>query len=536
MTDMSNDTPLPRRKVVVAEAIAEAGITTLKAKYDVVDLVGADRSKVLASLADAAALIVRSATQVDREMIEAAPSLEVVGRAGIGVDNIDIDAATKHGVLVVNAPNANTISAAEHTMALLLAQARCVVEADRSLREGRWDRNRFQGMELHGKTLGVLGLGKIGTLVAQRASAFGMHIVAFDPYIAPERARRLGVELMSLAQVFATADVLTIHLPRTPDTENIINAEAIAAMKDGVRIINVARGGIVNEADLAAALLSGKVGGAAVDVFDTEPATDSPLFGIPQVTVTPHLGASTKEAQDKAGVAVAHAVAEALAGELVLSAINLDLGPSVSAEVKPFIALAEQLGRIFVVHAKGLPGELIVTAKGHLAHEPVRPLALSALKGALAGSSAETVSYVNAPLLAEAKGITVVEEAQPEVEDYQSVISLTGVVDGRQRTVSGTFMSRKGAVLVGIDGFAVEVPLTHHMLLVRNDDSPGCIGRVGTYLGDRGHNIADMVVGRALNGTGAMMGIALEAVLDAASIDDIKDLDGIVAVRYIDLP
>ncbi len=533
---MSSDTPKQRHRVVVAEAIAEAGISALNAECDVIDLVGADRSAVLASLSDAAGLIVRSATQVDREMIEAAPSLEVIGRAGIGVDNIDLDAATERGVLVVNAPNANTISAAEHTMALLLAQARRVAEADRSLREGRWDRKQFQGMELHGKTLGILGLGKIGTLVAQRASSFGMHIIAYDPYISDERARRLGVELMPLVDVFATADVLTVHLPRTADTENIINAESIAAMKDGVRIINVARGGIVNEADLAEALLSGKCGGAAIDVFDTEPTTDSPLFGIPQVTVTPHLGASTKEAQDKAGIAVAHAVADALSGQLVLSAVNLDIGPTVSPEVKPFLALAEQLGRIFVVHAKGLPNELVVTAKGHLAHEPVRPLALSALKGALAGATDEAVSYVNAPLIAAAKGVTVVEEAQPEVEDYQSVIRLSGVVGGRHRTIAGTFMSRKGAVLVGVDNFAVEVPLTHHMLLVRNDDSPGCIGRVGTYLGDRGHNIADMVVGRASNGGGAMMGIALEAVLDAECVERIRSLDGIAAVRYIELP
>lgn len=533
---MLDDAPQPRRKVIVAESIAQPGIDALAENSEVLDLVGADRSTLLAALADASALIVRSATKVDRELIEAAPMLEVVGRAGIGVDNIDLEAATKHGVLVVNAPNANTISAAEHTMALILAQARRVAEADRSLREGRWDRKLFEGMELHGKTLGVLGLGKIGTLVAQRASAFGMRIIAYDPFIAPDRARRLGVELMPLADVLTTADVITVHLPRTADTENIIDAKAIATMKDGVRIINVARGGIVNEADLAEALLSGKVGGAAVDVFATEPATDSPLFGIAQVTVTPHLGASTKEAQDKAGIAVAQAVAEALAGELVLSAVNLDLGPTVSAEVKPFIGLAEQLGRIFVVHAKGLPNELVVTAKGALADQPVRPLALSALKGVLAGSSAETVSYVNAPLLAEAKGLTVVEEAQPDLDDYQSVISLTGVVGGRERTVAGTFMSRKGAVLIGIDGFAIEVPLTHHMLLVRNDDSPGCIGRVGTLLGQKGHNIADMVVGRSPNGGGAMMGIALEAVLDAESIDEIKALDGIAAVRYIDLP
>lgn len=534
MTNESANTK-PRPIVVVAEAIANAGIEALADKCEVRDLVGADRSEVVAALKDANALIVRSATDVDRAMIEAAPLLEVVGRAGIGVDNIDLEAATEHGVMVVNAPNANTISAAEHTMALILAQARRVAEADASLREGRWDRKKFEGVELHGKTLGVLGLGKIGTLVAQRASSFGMSLIAYDPYVSADRARRLGVDLLPLADVLAAADVITIHLPRNSETENLINADSIATMKDGVRIINVARGGILNEADLADAVVSGKVGGAAVDVFDSEPKTDSPLFKLPQVTVTPHLGASTREAQDKAGVAVAQSVAEALSGQLVLSAVNLDLGATVSADVKPYIGLAEQLGRIFGVQAKGLPSELVVTAKGRLASEPVRPLALSALKGALAGSTEEPVSYVNAPLIAASKGVRLIEEAQGETSDYQSVIRLTGTVHGVERTIAGTVMSRKGPVLIGVDGYAIEVPITKYMLLVRNDDSPGCIGRVGTYLGENGCNIADMVVGRSPSGVGAMMGISVDNPLTQDHVAAIADLDGISAVRYIEL-
>ena len=524
-----------RPLVIVAESIAQTGIDALEKGCDVLDLVGADRADLLVAMSDASALIVRSATRVDRELVEAGPNLKVIGRAGIGVDNIDVPAATEHGVLVVNAPNANTISAAEHTMALVLAQARRIPEADRSLREGRWDRAEFQGMELHGKTLGVLGLGKIGTLVAQRASAFGMTIVAYDPYVAPDRARRLGVELMSLEGVYARADVITVHLPRNTETENLIDSEAIAAMRDGVRIINVARGGIVNEADLAAAVVSGKVGGAAVDVFVTEPATESPLFDVPRITVTPHLGASTREAQDKAGIAVAEAVADAIAGNLVVTAVNLDLGATVSPEIKPFIGLAEQLGKIFAVQAKGLPRELVVTSKGQLAREPVRPIALSALKGALDGSSDEAVSYVNAPLIAAARGVTVHEESQTDVDDYQSVIRITGVVDGHSRTVAGTYMARKGPVLVGVDGYDIEVPLTDNMLLVRNDDTPGCIGRVGTYLGDQGYNITDMVVGRTSEGTGAMMGIALDQRFDDQHMDALRALDGIAAARYIDL-
>ncbi|MEE8456528.1 MAG: phosphoglycerate dehydrogenase, partial [Acidimicrobiia bacterium] len=368
---------MSRQRVVIAEAIADTGIECLASSYEVVDAVQMSRDELMGLMGDASALIVRSATRVDRELIEAAPGLKVVGRAGSGVDNIDLEAATEHGVMVVNAPNANTISAAEHTMALLLAQARRVPEADRSLREGRWDRKKFSGVELHGKTLGVLGLGKIGTLVAQRASSFGMRIVAHDPYVSTERAKRLGVEMLTLDEVFAVADMLTIHLPRTPQTENLINAESIAKMKDGVRIVNVARGGIVSEADLAEAVRSGKVGGAAVDVFDTEPTTDSPLFDVPRITVTPHLGASTVEAQDKAGIAVAQAVSDALAGELVLSAVNLDLGPTVSPEARPFIKLAEQLGKIYAVFSKGLPDTLTVCTQGQLADEPVRPIALA---------------------------------------------------------------------------------------------------------------------------------------------------------------
>lgn len=526
---------MSRPKVIIAEAIAQQGIDALSQAADVVDLVGAGRDEVLAAMPSASAIIVRSATKVDREMIEAAPSLTVIGRAGIGTDNIDLDAATERGVMVVNAPNANTISAAEHTMALILAQARRVAEADRSLREGRWDRSRFQGIELHGKTLGVLGLGKIGTLVAQRASAFGMSIVAYDPYVSADRARRLGVTMLPLDEVLAVADIITVHLPRTPKTENLIDAGAIARMKDDVRIVNVARGGIVSEVDLAEAVRSGKVGGAAVDVFETEPTTDSPLFDIPEITVTPHLGASTKEAQGKAGIAVAEAVADALNGELVLSAVNLDLGPAVSPQVKPFITLAEQLGKIFTALARGLPSELVVHVRGELAEEPVKPIALSALKGALAASSEIPVSYVNAPLLAEARGVSVIEESQLDVEDYQSVVRISGVVAGRDRTVAGTYMARKGAVLVGLEGYQIEVPLTDHMLLIRNEDIPGCIGRVGTYLGDIGNNIADMVVGRSPEGTAAMMGIACDSGVTPDQLAGLLELEGIAAARYVDL-
>lgn len=522
-------------KVVVAEAIADAGVAALDAFCEVDVAVGADRAELLLRVGGATGLIVRSATIVDAEMIAAAPELQVIGRAGIGVDNIDVAAATAQGVLVVNAPNANTISAAEHTMALLLAQARRLPEADASLRAGRWERSALGGVELHGKTLGVLGMGKIGTLVAQRASAFGMRILAFDPYVGADRARRLGVALADLNTVFAEADFITIHLPRTRETENLIDEAALARMKPGVRIINVARGGIVVEAALAAAVERGHVAGAGIDVFAEEPTTQSPLFGLAEVVVTPHLGASTQEAQDKAGVAVAEAVVEALQGDLVLSAVNLDLGPSVSGDVRPFLPLAEQLGMVFVGFAKGLPAELTVCAQGRLAGEPVRPVALAALKGALGMTQDEAVSYVNAPIIAAERGLAIVEEAQHELSDWQSALRLTGQVDGRPRAVSGTIMAKKGPVLTEVDGYEIEVPLTEHMLLLRNADVPGVIGRVGTYLGSRAVNIADMVVGRSPDGEAAMMGLSLDQPMDDEAVSGLLEVEGILAARYIDL-
>jgi D-3-phosphoglycerate dehydrogenase len=522
-----------RPKVVVAEAIADAGIEALAARCEVDVAVGVDRAELLERMHDATALIVRSATQVDAEMIAAAPHLEVIGRAGIGVDNIDLPAATGAGVLVVNAPHANTISAAEHTIALMLALARRVPEADATLRAGSWERKRLKGVELHGKTLGVAGLGKIGTLVAQRASAFGMRILAYDPYVSEERARRLGVELGSLDDVFAEADFLTIHLPRTRETEGLIGADAFAKMKPTARVINVARGGIVDEAALAAAIRQGAIAGAAVDVFAKEPATESPLFGLAEVVVTPHLGASTQEAQDKAGISVAESVAAALSGELVLSAVNIDLGPQVSEDIKPFLPLAEALGKIYVAFSKGLPGELTVCAMGRLAEFPVRPLALGVLKGALLAVSDENVSYVNAPLLAESHGLAVREEAVAESADYQAVIRLRGEVGGVARSITGTFMERKGPVVVEIDGYEIELPITRHMLLIRNEDVPGVIGRVGTYLGDARINIADMAVGRHPDG-GAMMGLSIDGPISDQQVDGLLALDGVAAARYIE--
>ncbi len=520
--------------VVIAEPVSPAAFAALEAVATPVDASGDDRPTLLAKLAGAHGLVVRSATKVDAELLAAAPVLRVVGRAGVGVDNVDVDAATYAGVMVVNTPDANTISAAEHTMALLLAQARRIPAADASLRSGVWDRASFQGVELYGKTLGILGLGRIGTLVAQRAASFGMRVLAFDPFVGDDRAGRIGVRMCPLAQVLAEADFISVHLPRTRETEGMVDAAALALTKPGVRVVNVARGGIVDEQALADAIVSGHVGGAAVDVFAVEPTTESPLFGLEQVVVTPHLGASTVEAQDKAGLAVASAVAAALAGDLVTSAVNLDLGPTLSDEARPQVELAEQLGATFAQWARGLPAQLVVLAQGGAAAQSIRAVALGAMKGALQASSDELITYVNAPLVAERRGMEVVQESTPHRGDHRSLIRITGEVDGQVRTVAGSVAEDRGPVLVDVDGYVLEFPINPHMLLLVNSDTPGVIGRVGTAVGDAGVNIADMAVGRNLTGE-AMMGLSLDQDPGTALVEGLRRLEGVRAASSIHL-
>lgn len=506
---------MPPVRIVVAEPIAEAGLRVLGEQAEVDVATDESRDSLMRRLRDADALVVRSATLVDAEMIAAAPNLRVIGRAGIGVDNIDLEAATRAGVLVVNAPEANTISAAEHTMALLLAQARNIAQADAALRTGSWERKRFRGVELHDKTLGVIGLGRIGSLVAKRAGAFGMSLVGYDPYVLSSSAARIGVELVdTLEDLCAAADFITVHLPRTKETEGLIDARLLASMRDGVRIVNTSRGGIIDEQALADAVLSGKVAGAALDVYASEPLRESPLFDLPQVVLTPHLGASTQEAQDRAGTDVADAVIAALNGELVLSAVNVDLGPDVADEVRRFLTVAEHLGKVFVSLAGGLPGVLTIRAEGRLGSYPIRPLHLGVLKGALSGSSNAPVSYVNAPAMAADRGVRVEEESTEEARGHQSILRVSGTVAGRPVSVAGTV--GRGPLIAGILGFALELPLASHLIIIRNRDIPGMIGRVGTLLGEREINISDMVLGRSPDEPG----MALMALSVARSVTD----------------
>lgn len=521
-------------RVLVTEEIAETGLDVLRRAGHEVDVqLGLDAAGLVAAIPGAHALIIRSATQVTAEVLAAGTDLVVVGRAGIGLDNVDVTTATERGVMVVNAPVSNILSAAEQTMALLLAQARNIPQAHGALKNGKWERSKWEGVELHGKTLGVIGLGKIGALVAQRALAFGMRLVAYDPFISEDRARHMGVELMMLDKLLAQSDFITIHLPKNKDTVNLLNADSLRKCKPGVRIINVARGGLVNEADLAAAIASGHVQGAALDVFEKEPTTESPLFELPSVVVVPHLGASTVEAQDKAGVTIGEQVLLALAGDFVPYAVNVSAG-EVSNVVRPFMGLAEVLGRFIAGLLDGEPRDLEVTYRGELAGAGTKILTLCALKGLMSATGHHGVSFVNAPQLAKDHNLTYVENASVEATELVNLIT----VRAGGHAVSGTLLtlgSRVETRIVNVDGHAVEIPPASSMLVVRNDDRPGMIGVVGHALGEAGVSISSMAVGPDASTKTALMVLSTDQATPPAVIADLKSHDGIQDIHVISL-
>jgi D-3-phosphoglycerate dehydrogenase len=516
-------------RVLVTEKIAEAGLDSLRQAGHEVDVeLGLDPDGLLLKIPGYQALIIRSATKVTREVLTAGSDLQVVGRAGIGVDNIDLDAATERGVLVVNAPESNIISAAEHTMALLLAQARNVPQSNAAVLAGKWERSKWEGVELYGKTLGIIGLGRIGTLVAQRAKAFGMHLVAYDPYISPERAEQLGITLLGLEALMSQSDFVTIHLPKSPETMGLVSKELLAHAKEGLRIVNAARGGIIDEEALAEALKSGRLGGAALDVFKTEPPEGSPLLSIPSVVITPHLGASTREAQDKAGTQIAEQVEIALAGGLPQFSVNLTAG-SVSAGVAPFVRLSEQLGRFFASFHGGLPKHFEVAYEGAIAEEDTSLLTLSVLKGVFSVATDDPVSYVNAGRIAKERGLVVREVRVTNASgDYANLVRLTS----ETHEVAGTRAGTKGeGRIVIVDGHAVEVPPAAHMVVVENDDHPGMIGIVGTVLGKHGISITDMAVSPAPQGGPALMLLATDQEVPIGVLEELAKSTGILSVH-----
>ncbi|MGA2037235.1 MAG: phosphoglycerate dehydrogenase [Acidimicrobiales bacterium] len=519
-------------RVLVTEKLATSGLKLLSDAGHEVDVqLGLSPEALLGAVAGAQALIVRSATQVDASVLKAGPDLEVVGRAGIGLDNVDVETATRRGVMVVNAPQSNILSAAEHAMALLLAQARNIPQAHAALVSGKWERSKWQGVELHGKTLGVVGLGQIGALVAQRALAFGMHLCAYDPYVSVDRARQMGVELMPLEDLVAAADFLTIHLPKTPETAGLIGSELLERAKPGLRIVNAARGGILDEDALASAIRSGRVAGAALDVFSVEPCNDSPLFELDNVVVTPHLGASTVEAQDKAGLTIAEQVNLALAGDFVPFAVNV-AATEVPESVRPFLGLAEQLGRAFACLNDGLPDVLEVEYAGALASAGVgtQILTLAILKGLFAAGTEEPVSYVNAPHLAAERGLEVREVTTSTTRDFVNLVTLRSTHHSLAGTLAGL---RSVPRIMMVDDHAVEIPPAEHMLVVRNDDRPGMIGIVGSTLGDADVSISSMGVGPSESGNTALMVLSTDRPVPDAALEALAKADGIFDVHRI---
>ena len=521
-------------RVLVTEKIADPGLDRLRDAGHEVDVqLDLTPEQLLEAVVGAHALIIRSATKVTAEVLTAGTDLVVVGRAGIGLDNVDTAAATERGVMVVNAPQSNTLSAAEHTMALLLASARNVPQAHAALVQGRWERSKWEGVELSDKTLGIIGLGRIGKLVAQRAMAFGMRLVAYDPFVSEDRARQINVTLVSLDELVEQSDFITLHLAKTPETVGLIGKDMLAKAKPTLRLVNVARGGIVDEAALAEAVSSGQIAGAALDVFDAEPTTESPLFGLDGVVVTPHLGASTVEAQDKAGDTIAEMVMLALAGDFVPFAVNVSAAEA-SASIRPYLPLAEQLGRIFA----GLVGTgagtgldtLDLEYQGQIAENDTRILTLSALKGFFGASSGEPVSYVNAPAVAAEQGLEVRPTSTTTSRDYVNLITLRG----GDHSLSGTLVGLNAQpTLVMIDDHTVDVPPAANLLVVRNEDRPGMIGKVATIVGDAGVNIDDMAVGASPQGAKALMVVATDRLVDDATLASLRNVDGVQSVAAV---
>jgi D-3-phosphoglycerate dehydrogenase len=522
-----------RPRVLVREPIAEQGVELLRRRFDVVEDGESDLGSIIG---DFDAIVVRSATVLDAATIERGTRLKVIGRAGVGIDNVDVEAATRRGIVVANAPESTVVSAAEHTIALMLALARNVPQADAALRAGRWDRSKYAGVELAGKTLGVLGLGRIGREVARRALALGMQVVAYDPFVALERFRELGVEPAgSPEDVYAAADVVSLHLPLTAETRGILGAEAFARMRPGVRIVNAARGQLVDEAALADAVKAGIVAGAALDVFGSEPYAGE-LLELEQVVVTPHLAASTTEAQDRAGVMIAEQVVSALEGGLVAAAVNIPVVEQADLEVLgPYIPLAAKLGRLAAALVSAHPRRIVVAAHGPLAAFDTRLLTVAALNGAFQGRVDQVVNYVNAPLIAAERGIDVAEERVGSSQHYTNLVRVVIAAEGEEREVSGTTVGPEERLfLAGALGFAIDIEIASRMAFLVYDDVPGVIGRVGAMFGDAGVNIANMAVSRTKAGGKALMAFSIDSPAPDELVERVR-ASGFDEAHFIDL-
>lgn len=525
-------------RVLVKEKIADSGVELLRQSFEV-DL-GLEMSdeELREAIGSYDAILVRSATQVTADLIERADNLKVIGRAGTGVDNVDIPAATRRGIVVANAPESNSVAAAEHTLALALALCRNVPQAHGSLTGGAWERSRFKGSELYGKTLGVIGFGRIGQLVARRALSFEMEVLGFDKFVSAERFRELGVEgVDELDELLGRADVVTLHVPKTPETVNLIDAEAVAAMKQGARLVNCARGELVDLDAVLAGLESGKLGGAALDVFPSEPFTDHPVFARDDVVVTPHLGASTAEAQDRAGVVTAEQVTAALSGGVVTNAVNIAaVRPEEMEALAPFVPLCEKLGRLAQGLGDGSVDRVTAEFRGRIAAHDTRLLGVAVLAGILSGHTEEPVNLVNAPQMAEERGIELIETKDSGAEDFTELVTVRLGADGDAAEVSGTGVGpRNEPYLVSVWGESFYLPFADHLAVFRYADRPGMIGRVGTMFGEEGVNIVSAAVGASAGGEQAVMALTTDAPVRAETIGRILELDGFSVGRSVDL-
>jgi len=523
--------------VLIAEELSAATLDALGPDFEVRNCDGANRAELLEALGKGVdAVLIRSATKMDAEAIAAAKGLKVIARAGVGLDNVDIPAATAAGVMVVNAPTSNIVSAAELAISLLLASARFISPAHAALKAGKWARSKYTGAELFEKTLGIVGFGRIGQLVAHRMQAFGMNVIAYDPYLQPARAAQLGVDLVELDELLKRSDFITIHLPKTKETANLIGVEALKKVKKEVRIINAARGGVLDEAALYDAITEGRVAGAGLDVYVTEPCTDSPLFQLDQVVATPHLGASTDEAQERAGIAVAVSVRKALAGELVPDAVNVK-GGAIHDEIRPSLPLVEKMAQIATAIAGELPVSMEITVKGDISGHDSSVLAISALKGALQATGSEDVTYVNAPGLASERGVSATVVTSADSPEYRSMISLhAALASGHHIKVDGTLMGiKKTEKIIAIDGFDLDLPPTENLLFLRYTDKPGVVGAVGKTLGASQINIAGMQVSREAAGGKALMALTVDSTVSESVAETIKSEIQADLVRSVSL-
>jgi len=510
--------------VLIAEELSPATIEALGPDFEVRTVDGTDRAALIESVASANAILVRSATKVDAEVFAAAPNLQVVARAGVGLDNVDIKSATTAGVMVVNAPTSNIISAAELTVGHILSLARHIPAAHNALAQGLWKRSAYTGTELYEKNIGIIGLGRIGALITERLKAFGTTILAYDPYVTSARAQQLGVQLVTLDELLEQSDFITIHMPKTPETTGMISTAQLAKMKKTAYIVNVARGGLIDEDALYTALTTGEIAGAGLDVFVNEPPKDSPLLDLPNVVVTPHLGASTDEAQEKAGIAVAKSVRQALAGELVPDAVNV-AGGVIDPLVRPGIALVEKLGQVFSGLAQSSPLTSVdVEVRGEISNLDVSVLKLSALKGIFKNVVSESVSYVNAPLLAEQRGIEVRLLTDAESADYRNVIALRGALsDGTQISVAGTLVGTKQSEkIIEINSYEVDLPIDEHLIVMQYTDRPGIVAVYGKEFGDASINIAGMQIARQKLGGTALSVLTVDSPVPAPILEKVR--------------